>query len=135
MWSREFTESAYFVGDSTENYLYLSIGDKLYILDANTGKDAIEPKIVGEKIDIRKLNDGILLISPYTQNAIVKTDLKGNELWKISSGIEAYTSYVQIINNKYVIQKGNFDEYGLPMEIITTIVTPEGNMIANTSEY
>lgn len=134
MWSREFTDSAYFVGDSTENYIYLSIGEKLYIINAKTGKDAIEPKTVGEKIDIRKLNDGILLISPYAQNAIVKTDLEGNELWKISSGIEAYTSYVQVIGNKYVIQKGHFDEYDLPMGVVTTIVTPEGNMVVNTTE-
>lgn len=135
IWSREFTDSAYFAGDSTENYIYLSIGEKLYILDAKTGKDAIEPKTVGEKIDIRKLTDGILLISSNAQNAIVKLDLEGNELWKISSGIEAYTSHVQIIGDKYVIQKGIFDELDLPMEVITTIVTPEGEMIANTTEY
>lgn len=135
VWSREFTDSAYFVGDSTENYIYLSIGEKLYILDARTGKDAIEPKTVGEKIDIRKLTDGILLISSTAQNAIVKLDLKGNELWKISSGIEAYNSHVQVIGDKYIIQKFNIERLDLPTDLITTIVTPEGDMIANTTEY
>lgn len=135
IWTRQFTDSAYFVGDDTENYLYLSIGDKLYILDVETGKDAVEPKTVGEKTDIRKLSDGILLVSAYAQNAIVKTDLEGNELWKISSGIEAYNSYVQIIGNNYVIQKGNVDEFGIPMDFTTTIVTPDGKMVVNELEF
>ncbi len=134
-WSREIADSPYFIGDYTENYIYLSVGEKLYILDATTGEDAVTPKTVGEKIDIRKLSDGILLVSAYTQNAIVKTDPEGNELWKISSGIEASGSNIQIIGNNYVIQKGNVDEYGIPMDFITTIVTPDGKMVVNEVEF
>lgn len=134
-WSREFSETPYFVGDYTENYIYLSAGEKLYIIDAETGKDAVQPKTVGEKISIRKLTDGILMVSAYSYNAIVKTDLEGNELWKITTGREAYSASVQLLKNNYVIQKGDVDDFGFPSEYMTTVVTPDGNMVVNKTEF
>ncbi len=131
-WSREFTESAYFVSDYTENYIYLSIGEKLYIIDAKTGKDAVAPKTVGVKMSVRKVPDGLLLVASSGYNGIVKTDLEGNEVWKISTGAEAYEAHVQIVDGNYLIQKSIVDSYGMAEYAAVTIVSPDGKVISNS---
>ena len=82
-----------------------------------------------------KFTDGILMVSAYSYNAVVKTDLEGNELWKITTGREAYSASVQLLKNNYVIQKGDVDDFGFPSGYMTTVVTPDGNMVVNKTEF
>ena len=129
-WSREFDQTTNAVIDYTADHIYLVANGSMYIINAQTGEDDIEPKYVGAKCDIRKLKDGILLLAPGLSDAVMKTDLVGNVLWTanlsepLSDDEIDYSAVVQIIGGNYVI------EY-------TTIVviTPDGKIAFNGEDF
>lgn len=92
IWKREFEDvqtppsegrmiRAY---DYTENNFYIVLNKELFVINSMTGEDTFEPVYVGEKVAIKKLQDGILLVSTGKADAIMKLDLKGNMVWKTS---------------------------------------------------
>lgn len=83
---------------------------------------------------IRKLEDGILLISHKSSDAITKTDLVGNVLWtaNLSKDMCEPSSaedipIVQLIGGNYVIQyEAVTNEY--PDGTYTAVITPNGTV-------
>lgn len=134
VWSREFDQTTSSVIDYTKDNIYLVANGSMYIIDAETGENAVEPKYVGAKSEIRKLEDGILLISHKSADAIMKTDLVGNVLWTANLSYDMpepnspeNIPVVQIIDGNYVIQ---YDARvnGMPNGTYTAVITPDGTV-------
>ncbi len=107
IWSREFTNTAQAVMDYTANHIYFVENGILHIIAANTGEDAAPTKYVGSKLGIRKLEDGILMLSSDSSAQVMKTDLLGNVLWTASLSREIdMAPTVQIVNGNYIIHYG-----------------------------
>lgn len=136
LWSREFDETTSAVIDYTADHIYLVANGNMYIIDAKTGVDAVEKKYVGAKSGIRKLKDGILLISPGKTDAVMKTDLTGNVLWTANLTAEisdpstgADIPIVQIVDGNYVIQyDAGWSPEGNTVETYSVVITPEGKV-------
>ncbi len=129
IWSREFDQTTSSVIDYTKDHIYLVANGSMYIIDAETGENAVEPKYVGAKSEIRKLEDGILLISHKSADAIMKTDLVGNVLWtaNLSKDMSEQGTMVQLIGGNYVIQY-EAETNGSPDGIYTAVITPDGTV-------
>lgn len=136
LWSREFDETTSAVIDYTADHIYLVANGNMYIIDAKTGEDAVEKKYVGAKSGIRKLKDGILLISPGKTDAVMKTDLTGNVLWTANLTAEisnpstgADIPVVQIVDGNYVIQyDAGWSPEGNTLETYSVVITPDGKV-------
>lgn len=117
IWAREF-ENVYIPNfdtlkdnqffDYTDKYLYLSVNNDFFIIDIETGENKIEPVNVGQKINVRKIEDGILLFSDTPTDTIIKVDLDGNIIWKCdlpldSSSPNSY-SETKIQKDIYAVQ-------------------------------
>lgn len=132
LWGREFEQTTTAQLDYTADHIYLVANGSLYILDAKTGENAVEPKYVGPKMAIRKLEDGILLISEKRSDAVMKTDLTGNVKWTVNLKYDLGNCRMQINEGNYVIQymglnTGIFDEYGGEKAVdIAAVITPDG---------
>lgn len=111
LWGREFkynSNKEYSISpmDYTNNLMAVVIDNDLYLIDLKTGKDIIEPVIVGEKNRITMLEDGILLIGTDCKDTIMKVDYEGKTLFKqnISSDMKLITaSEIQCVNDSIVI--------------------------------
>ena len=104
VWSREFEETTSEVLDYTPDHIYLVANGSMYILDAETGENATEPTYVGAKDDIRKVEDGILLIQEDSKSdAVMKTDLLGKVKWTANSKADMNWAEIQIPDENYRI--------------------------------
>lgn len=133
VWSREFDKTTSAVLDYTANNLYLVANGSLYIIDAESGENAVDPRYVGAKCDIRKLEDGILLVSSGRSDAVMKTDLTGEVLWTANltaeisdSSMGAEKPIIQIVDGNYVLQYNTNWENG--METYSVVITPDGSV-------
>lgn len=134
VWSREFDQTTSSVIDYTKDHIYLVANGSMYIIDTETGENAVEPKYVGAKSEIRKLEDGILLVSHKSADAIMKTDLAGNVLWTASLSKDMREPstpedipVVQLIGGNYVIQYEAVTN-GYPDGTYTAVITPDGTV-------
>ncbi|MDL2217909.1 hypothetical protein LJC27_04555 [Christensenellaceae bacterium OttesenSCG-928-M15] len=83
LWSREFdTAAAHY--DYTAQNVYLSTGNHFYVINVETGEDTFPPTFIGKKLEVRKLENGILTIGEDKTDAVIMTDLQGNILWTTS---------------------------------------------------
>lgn len=82
IWQRDFDETINGVYDYTINNFYIVANNDLYIIDVETGEDVISPSFVGEKYDIRKVSDGIIMLSEEKSDTVMKVDLNGEIVWK-----------------------------------------------------
>lgn len=113
LWKREF-EDAYYnftdfyssgVYDYTKTNVYLIVNNELYTINAETGEDAKPPVYVGDKIAIRKLTDGILLISDQKADGVMKYDLEGNIQWKTKLPTDLSTlEGIQFVDGRIILQ-------------------------------
>ena len=84
----------------------------MYILDAETGENATEPTYVGAKDDIRKVEDGILLIQEDSKSdAVMKTDLLGKVKWTVNSKADMAWANIQIPDDNYRIFYADSETY------------------------
>ncbi len=166
LWSRDFenasiyqfntmTDNDFF--DYTESAIYLDLNNNLYVIDIETGEDKISPVTVGEKTNIRKMSDGILLMSDSMTDTVIKTDLDGNILWKLDLPLydsELKDSYTSMGASFDVVVKAiQFDEESIKIEYVLSasehnaeydydeviysatkifVVDNDGNMLMNT---
>lgn len=133
VWSREFDQTTTAVLDYTASNIYLVANGSMYIINAETGEDAVEPRYVGAKCDIRKLEDGILLVSPGKSDAVMKTDLTGEVLWTANLTAEISESstgadkpIIQLINGNYVLQYNSI--WQNMMDTYSVVITPDGKV-------
>lgn len=103
LWKREFSETTSANYDYTKNNIYLVANNELYIINTETGEDTFSPAYVGEKVAIRKLSDGILLISKGKSDGIMKVGLDGEIIWKTNLADDTYDAGgIQIVGNNIV---------------------------------
>lgn len=104
IWEREFEDTIVATYDFTKNNVYLVANNTLYIIDTATGKDTYSPKFVGEKLGVRKLNDSLILFSTSQYDAIIKTNLEGEMIWKtnVDSRVLGVNS-PQVVDNKLIV--------------------------------
>lgn len=104
LWSREFTETDNIAMDYTQDNIYLVADNDLYILNTSDGKDSSPSIMVGEKIKVNVIEDGIILIGTGNKDNIMKLDKKGNITWKVSADINVkYCKMIQNINDSVVV--------------------------------
>ncbi len=106
IWQRDFEETINGVYDYTKNNFYIVANNDLYIIDMKTGEDVTEPSFVGEKNDIRKVADGLIMFSASKSDSVMKTDLEGNIVWKTNIMDDNYTTSVntvQFIDDKIIV--------------------------------
>ncbi len=104
LWKREFENTTACQYDCTTSHIYLNTNNNLYVIDVATGEDASAPAYVGAKAAIRKLQDGILMLSWDATDAIMKTDDSGNVLWKVGLDNSFDVVYsLQLIGNNIVL--------------------------------
>lgn len=116
LWKREFTETTSAHYDYTKNNIYLAANNELYIINIETGEDTYEPTYIGEKMAIRKLEDGILLISGSKSDGVMKVGLDGSIIWKTNLADDTFSvDGIQVIGSKIVISQyfwSSMDNYG-----------------------
>ena len=105
LWSREFTYSNSPCFDITKSNLYMCMGNELYIINLETGEDTFASQFVGEKIAVRKYEDGIFMVAAGGTDTYMYTDLQGNILWRVNAdrNIPLLLS-IQKVNETLVIQ-------------------------------
>ena len=112
VWEREFMETSSAEYDYTANNIYLVANNELYIINTETGEDTYAPVYVGEKLEVRKLDDGILLISSSKSDGVMKMGLDGTLLWKTNLQTDTDSvGGVQIIGDHIVISQQSSEDY------------------------
>ena len=109
VWSREFqyTSTKAFVSpmDYTDKQMAVVVDNDLYLIDLETGENIIEPVIVGEKVKVNMMKDGIILIGDNTKDTIMKVDYTGKVLFRTDTNnlttIDGAST--QIVNGKMVV--------------------------------
>lgn len=119
LWSREFdyksTKAYVSPMDYNNDTLACVVDNDLHIIDLNTGEDKVSPIIVGEKIKVLMINDGIILIGDNSKDTIMKVDYYGNIMFKKDITFEGQLknidySQIQLINDKLSIYlNANFE--------------------------
>lgn len=116
IWKREFEEATTAEYDFTKNNAYIQVNNELYIINIETGEDTFYPAYVGKKLDVRKLNDGMLMIGHEKSDAVFKTDLEGNTQWRLNLKADVYeVEAVQVYNDQLLIKYSEYigdDGYG-----------------------
>ncbi len=111
IWGREFDYSSTksFVSpiDYDTKKLAIVVDNDLYLLDLETGENIIEPVIVGEKIKVNMMSDGIILIGDNNKDTIMKVDYSGNIIFRLNADTSMNlinSAELQIVNGKIVLK-------------------------------
>ena len=122
LWSREFNytskTSIMNLMDYTTDTMAIIVDNDLYLIDLKNGENIIEPIMVGEKIDLKMMSDGVILIGNNDKDSIMKVDYKGNILYKnnVETSIIANRSCkTQVVNGKLIILLSGDSDRG-PLE-------------------
>lgn len=140
IWNREFDfeskEESIGPIDCTNERISIVIDNDLYLIDSSTGKDVIDPILVGQKIRVNIMPDGIILIGKDNKDTIMKVNYDGKIIFRTNGNINFDTvdfAGTQIINDKMVIYLlGTGGEYGLPYE--KYLVLNNDGTISNETE-
>ena len=125
LWQREFDQTTSAHYDYTKNNIYLAANNSLYIINMETGEDTFSPAFIGEKQEIRKMNDGVLSVGKAKADAVIKTDLDGNLLWKTSLPQDiTQIDGIQFVDDHIILQLELFD--GLHFVVIDSVT---GNLM------
>lgn len=138
IWSREFKGIENVAFDYTENDIYLVINNDFYVIDVKTGEDKIEPVIVGEKIKVSAVSDGIILIGTGNKDNIMKIDYEGNVIWKTSIDLEvAYCDMIQVVNDRIIVSLADNGTAsgGSKMTSRMVAVDADGNVISEFDAF
>lgn len=106
VWKREFSETTSALYDYTKNNIYLVANNELYIINIETGEDTFAPAYVGEKTAIRKLSDGILLVSKNKSDGVMKMSLDGRMIWKTNLSADThFLDGIQLVGETIVLDQ------------------------------
>ena len=131
IWSKVFENVINPVYDFTTERVYAVSNNELYVLDIDTGMEVQKPSFIGTKINISKVEDGVILFASTAADSIMKTTEKGSIVWKtnFSKDID-YISGIQVKNNGSIV----ISLYYQGDEASTIIVIDKnGNKILETS--
>lgn len=106
IWKREFSETSSADYDYTKNNIYLVANNELYIINIETGEDTYAPSYIGEKLAIRKLEDGILLVSQSKSDGVMKVGLDGSIIWKTNLSDDTHSvEGIQVVDDRIIISQ------------------------------
>ena len=106
IWKREFPETTNAFYDYTKHNVYLVANNELYIINIATGENTYAPTYVGEKAEIRKLSDGILLVSKNKSDGVMKIGLDGKMIWKTNLAENTHSiNGIQVVGDNIVIDQ------------------------------
>ena len=139
IWSREFkyeSSKAYSSPmDYTEDKLAFVIDNDLYLIDINTGENLIEPVIVGEKVKVNMMSDGIILIGDNSKDSIMKVDYNGKILFRHNIDMKDIdTAEIQVINGKTIICLEQEDIHDYIPVYRFIVVNKEGKIEAESED-
>ena len=110
LWSREYQYNSNLNYaspiDYTSSQLAIVIDNDLHLLDLKTGEDIFNPVLVGSKIKLNMMTDGIILIGNDSKDTIMKIGYDGNTIFRTNGNINlSHIDYArtQIVNGKMVI--------------------------------
>ena len=110
IWGREFSNVEASPYDYTTKSVFLAADTDLYIIDIETGEDVITPVLVGQKVKVVAVEDGVILIGRGNKDNVMKTDREGNILWKTSVDIDVTNCDVlQIIDGNIVTSLTHYE--------------------------
>lgn len=110
IWEREFEETTNAIYDYTENNLYIVVNNELYIINIQTGEDIFPPAYVGEKKEIRKFGDGIVMISASKSDGVMKVAPNGGIIWKTNLFSDVnYVGGLQLVDGNLVFSYEDID--------------------------
>lgn len=131
IWGKELENTDTITMDYTKDAIYIVTNNDLYGIDIANGEFIFDPVFVGEKIRINLLEDGVVLIGKGNKDNIMKTDLKGNIVWKTSIDLEVEScSSLQIVDGNII------GYYYSPFEDLATFmqkmvsVDKDGNIVS-----
>lgn len=143
LWSREFdyksTKSYVSPMDYNNDTLVCVIDNDLHIIDLNTGEDKINSVIVGEKIKVLMIDDGIILIGDNSKDTIMKIDYSGNIIFKKDVTFDGQLknidySQVQLINDKLSIYLSANMESSPYVVYKLVLMNTDGNIESTSSD-
>ena len=101
--------------DYSNTQMAVVVDNDLYLIDLATGENIIEPVMVGEKVRVVMMSDGIILIGDNNKDTIMKVDYEGKTIFKTNAGTDTINliekAHIQIINNKLNIFLSGTNEY------------------------
>ena len=110
IWEREFSEISNAVYDYTEANLYIVVNNELYIISIETGEDVFAPSYVGEKKEIRKDVDGVVIVSASKSDGLMKTSPSGEILWKTNLSTDVgYVDGIQFVDGNIILDYSDPD--------------------------
>ena len=139
LWSREFDYNSNAVSspiDYTSNQLAIVIDNDLHLINLETGEDIIEPVLVGEKIKLHMMTDGIILIGNDNKDTIMKVGLDGKIIFRTNGNTrmsDIGNAQTQIVNGKMVIYLEGTDKEGLPYDK-HLVINSDGSVETSTNE-
>lgn len=143
LWSREFdyksTKSYISPMDYSNDTLVCVIDNDLHIIDLNTGKDKVDSVIVGEKVKVLMINDGIILIGDNSKDTIMKVDYSGNIIFKKDVTFDGQLknidySQIQLINDKLTIFLSAYMESSPYVAYKILLMNKDGNIESISSD-
>lgn len=143
LWSREFENVDNAVLDYTAKEVYLAADNDLYVINTKDGEDKIPPVMVGEKVKINVVSDGIILIGTGNKDNIMKLDFDGKLVWKTSVDLEVTDCLqIQIINGNVVaeISHEEYSDIGYDGSYVSSFVKKivavdkDGNVISEFTD-
>lgn len=92
--------------DFTKSKIAIVVDNDLYIINAETGEFLTKPILVGNKVKVNIVDDGIILIGNSNKDTIMKVSFDGEILERQDADSSLSTinsAYTQMIDNKMVI--------------------------------
>lgn len=135
VWGREFHNVDTVPYDYTNSVIYLVADNDLYIIDAKTGEDMQEPVLVGQKVKVNLLPDGAILVGKGEKDNLMKVDLDGNIVWKVSADIDVTGCYMlQVVDGNVIadVQHVEANDTGGSDRFISqmVVVDESGNLVS-----
>ncbi len=132
IWKREFMETTSAQYDYTKNNIYLTANNELYIINIETGEDTYDPAYIGSKVALRKVNEGILMISNDRSDGIIMADLGGSIKWK--TNLENDVSDVeglQIVDDRIIFCYSGMDKEETYVNTYVAIDRESGDILSS----
>lgn len=111
IWSREFdkesmTDDIFGPFDYNTEQLAMVIDNDLHLIDMKTGEDKIEPMLVGTKVNVNMMEDGIVLIGNDNKDIIMKVSFDGKIIYRTNGNVKfksVTNAQTQVNNGKMVV--------------------------------
>lgn len=133
VWSREFEKVDRYMWDNNNNRIALVINNDLYYINEKTGKDIVDPFIVGKGLGVNVLANGdTIYITAQTKDFIMYINSEGKVVWRNDSKETPYSVDSILVGNDniYVSYDLGYED-GVNSSYIS-VYTKEGNKVAET---